>query len=131
LAQINLSYETPDGRRLSHPRVTAVLPPDLDPDAESGYFETPNTQRGVLLLNTALLMKSACADIYRSYDGYYGYYYGSRDDFDLAIARLSEFLPYFDSLADGLEDRLAPNSRSLSEERALLAQLLANLREIQ
>ena len=44
-----------------------------------------------------------------------------------AVDRLTEFLPYFDELAEGLEDQASSTSRKLSDERALLAQLLDNL----
>ncbi len=44
-----------------------------------------------------------------------------------AIDRLTGFLPYFDRLAEGLEDAVSESSRTLSQERALLVRLLTNL----
>ena len=63
-------------------------------------------------------MRNACED------ASWGYWSGA---YDRAVRRLTEFLPYFDALAEGLEDRVSDSSRSLSQERALLEQLLANI----
>jgi hypothetical protein len=51
------------------------------------------------------------------------------DDFEpsRAIDRLTEFLPYFDTLAAGLEDQVSETSRSLSQERDMVVKLLANI----
>ena len=40
---------------------------------------------------------------------------------------MTELATYFDNLAEGLEDRVSPTSRSLWDERALVEQLLANV----
>ena len=117
----------PDPRR----RSSAESKPDplsaggFDPDTTHNYFETDGTKRGVLLLNTALVLKNASADATISWgDGYWDYVPGN---FPLAAQRLSEFLDYFDPLAEGLEDRVSATSRSLSQERALVARLLDNV----
>jgi len=44
-----------------------------------------------------------------------------------AIARITEFLPVFDDLAEGLVDRPSVTSRRLSEERAFQESLLPNI----
>jgi len=123
LADVALSYTSPDGETVTIPKVTTTLPAGLDPEADESYFESDAVRRGVLLLNTALVMKNACQD------AYYGYWYWYYDwlDRDRAIQRLTEFLPYFDNLAVGLDDQASPTSRTLSAERALLSQLLYNI----
>jgi len=123
LARVDMTYETPAGETETISRITASLPADLDSAAEPPYFETPGTQRGVLLLNTALVLKSACEDAFSSYS----YHYYNPPNRDRAIARLTEFLPYFDGLAEGLVDKPSDTSRSLSQERTLLSQLLVNI----
>ena len=122
---ISMSYTTPDGENETHPAVTAVLPGGFDPDATTDYFENDSAKRAALLLNTALVLRNACDDAY-GYYGYYRYDYSSANR-EQAIERLTEFLPYFDALAEGLDDRASDTSRSLSAERALVAQLLANI----
>ena len=127
IAKLSLNYETPDGTRVAPPFLEPTLPAGLDPDARTSHFQDDVTKRGVLLLNTALAMKAACDDVYERFgDYYYSVNYG--EGYQRAISRLTEFLVYFDELAAGLEDRLSPTSRSLSEERALVAKLLSNLR---
>ncbi len=121
LADLSLSFTTPEGETVTQTPMEAMLPSDLDPDGVEGYYENDATRRGVLLLNTALVLKAACDDMVTDW-GYVSY-----RDSDLAIARLTEFLPYFDALAEGLEDRATDTSRSLSQERALVAQLLENI----
>lgn len=122
IASIDLTYQTPEGEPVED-SVTVTLPAGLDPLAAESYFETPGTRRAVLLLNTALVLKNACADTYARY-----YFYDYDDTSYLrAVARITEFLPVFDELAEGLEDRPGETSRSLSEERALLLNLLANI----
>ncbi|MHC4697558.1 MAG: vWA domain-containing protein [Planctomycetota bacterium] len=122
VAEIALAYTTPGGETETHPTIRATLPAELDPDAAESYFETEGSQRAVLLLNTALVLRNACADVFPT-DDYYPYY----EDWERAATRLTEFLPYFDTLAEGLEDSVSPTSRSLSDERALVEQLLNNL----
>lgn len=130
IAEIDMAYTSQEGQRLLYPQVNARLPAGLDEDATTDYFADDAAQRATLLVNTALVMQHACADIYRRcYDPFFGYYYycgyGGRST---AESRLTEFLPYFDALAEGLTDRPSSSSRSLSEERAVVAQLLENVR---
>ncbi len=123
-ATVKLAYTTVDGDRITEPTIIAALPPNLDPSGEVSFFQSQATKRGVLLLNTALTLRNACDDVYvGEYYRYYDYEGRSR-----AITRLEEFLDYFDALAAGMEDQVAPESRSLSQERALVAKLLDNLR---
>ena len=122
-ATIGLAYTTVDGARMTQPTIATALPAELDPDAMTSYFENDATKRGVLLLNTALTLRSVCEDVY--WGGYY-YYYDSEAQ-SRAITRLTEFLDYFDALAAGLEDQVSTGSRSLSQERALVEKLLSNL----
>lgn len=119
---VTLNYTTTTGDLVGLGPYTARLPAGLDADAEPSYFRTENVQRGVLLLNTALTLKAACADVYR-----FGFLSLDNASRQAAITRLAEFLEYFDVLAAGLPDRLTPDSRSLSQERALLVKLRANL----
>jgi hypothetical protein len=99
------------------------LPGGFDPEATINYFENDGTKRAVILLNTALVLQNACEDAHDCYDRYYWY----TVECQRAVTRLNEFLPYFDDLVEGLEDRVSETSRSLSEERALLTQLLNNI----
>lgn len=121
VAAIDLSFTTVEGDVQVHPPVTAVLPAGLDPNADERYFGGPGTRRAVLLLNTALVLQAAAEDAYSPY-GFYGGPNPAR-----AVERLTEFLPYFDALAEGLEDRVSDSSRRLTQERALVEQLLSNL----
>ncbi|MFQ5590584.1 MAG: VWA domain-containing protein [Phycisphaerae bacterium] len=122
VAEIALAYTTPEGETETPPIVRAVLPAGLDPDAAESYFETEGSQRAVLLLNTALVLRNACNDVYQ-----WGGFFIPAADRERAITRLTEFLPYFDALAAELEDRTSPTSRSLSDERALVEKLLDNI----
>lgn len=122
LATVDMTYETPDGAVEAIPQITATLPAGLNASGDPPYFETVGTQRGVLLLNTSLVLKRACEDVFPTW--YYRYDDSTRD---VAIQRLSEFLPYFDELATGLADQPTESSRSLSQERSLVSQLLANI----
>lgn len=122
IGNVTLTYTTTDGDRVGSDALIATLPAGVDPDAEPNYFETPGVERGVLLLNTVLTLKAACEDVYE-----FGFLSSDRASRTRAITRINEFLDYFDALAIGLEDRASPLSRSLSEERALLVQLRANL----
>jgi len=128
VGSIGLSYRTTEGESVET-AISVTLPSGLSSDASESYFQTPGTQRGVLLLNTALVLKNACEDVNTCYyfDDYYYCDLGSAADYDRAVARLTEFLPYFDRLAEGLEDRPSPTSRSLSQERALIDSLLENI----
>ncbi len=122
VGNVTLTYTTTDGDRVGSDALVATLPAGVEPDADPSYFETQGVQRGVLLLNTVLTLKAACEDVYP-----FGFLSSDRASRARAITRITEFLDYFDALAAGLEDRLLPISRSLSEERALLVQLRANL----
>ncbi len=128
LASIRLSYRTPEGMDVSSD-LRAELPAGLDPRATTSYFETDGAKRAVLLANTALVLRRSAEDMYFYFDGYYYYdYYGTDSTRrQRAIARLSGFLPYFDTLAEGLADQPDPDSRTLSSERALVQRLLINL----
>jgi hypothetical protein len=119
---VALAYTTPEGVTETPPTVRATLPAGLDEDAAQSYFETAGSQRAVLLLNTALVLRNACEDMYSS-----EWYWPSYEDRQRAVARLTEFLPYFDALSEGLEDGTSASSRTLSEERALVERLLANI----
>ncbi|UCE58522.1 MAG: VWA domain-containing protein [Phycisphaerales bacterium] len=123
LADIALSYTSPSGETEAHPMITVALPAGLDPDAEEVYFESDSTKRGALLLDTALVLRSTCEDAYYPYS--YWYYPPSAPR--RAIDRLTDFLPYFDAMSEGLEDQVSATSRTLSQERALLATLLENI----
>jgi len=127
LATLELSYQPIKGNAVETV-LDITLPAGLDPDAAERYFQTDGTRRGVLLLNTSLVLKNACEDAYGGYDDYTYYYrWPSDEDYGRAIARLTEFLPYFDALAEGLEDQPSPTSRSLSQERALIEALIENI----
>jgi Ca-activated chloride channel family protein len=128
IAEIVLTYTTAEGTQQTAPPVTALMPGGFDAEATVNYFENDGTKRAVLLLNTALVLRNACDDAYEDSD-YYGYYWYDFDPTGMAqaIDRLTEFLPYFDALAAGLENSVSEASRTLSQERSLLAQLLANL----
>jgi hypothetical protein len=119
---ITLTYTTPDGTQAGSAPVPVSLPAGLRPDGDPSFFENENIKRGVILLNTALTLKAACADVYQ-----FGFISLDRESRTVAITRLTEFFDYFDALAAGLSDRLSPLSRSLSQERALLVQLRTNL----
>jgi Ca-activated chloride channel family protein len=127
VADIDLTYTTPDGETFED-SLLARLPADLDPEAVTSYFESDAARRAVLLLNTALVLRNACQDMAGDPSYYWRYY--TSEDRQRAIDRLTEFLPYFDALADGLEDRLSTTSRGLSDERALLEQLLENIEKL-
>ncbi len=120
LADVTLSYVTPGGTTETQPIFSAVLPAGLDPSAEPDYFASPAAQRAVLLLNTAIVLQRTGEDAG-------GDFWRYNFDRPRAIDRLTDFLPYFDAMAAGLEDRTATTSRALSEERTLLSQLLDNL----
>jgi len=122
-AEVNLSYKTADGEAVTLPTIRAALPAGLSSRAEPEFFHDAASRRGVLLLNTALVLKHTCEDYY----GQYGYAYYDPTALNRAITRLTEFLTYFDATAAGLEDRLSESSRSLSQERALIARLRSNI----
>lgn len=126
LATIEMTYRPADGPT-TETATAAVLPAGLDPTFVEDYFETPGTRRAVLLLNTALTLRNACNDVF--YLGSWGYHYTSAEDFERGVERLEDFLTYFDSMAEGLEDQASEQSRSLSQERALVEQLRANLQD--
>lgn len=126
VASIQLKYEDRDGERADQ-ALGLLLPAGLDPAAESSYFQTEGSRRAVLLLNTALVLRKACND---AQPGPYHWSRPSDEDLDRAAARLGEFLPYFDELAEGLTDRESENSRSLTQERAVVARLLDNVESL-
>jgi Ca-activated chloride channel family protein len=133
VATLTLDYRTSTGDSQSD-SMQITLPVGQDPDAAEPYFETEATQRAVLLLNTALALKNASRDAFEGYDrdeatGRTIYQFPELDDVNRALARLTEFLPYFDDLAAGLPDQSAPTSRSLSQERAVVESLLNNIRD--
>jgi len=113
IAEITLSYTTGDGAQETVPPVTALMPGGFDAEATVNYFENDSTKRAVLLLNTALVLRNACDDTYPDGD-YYEYYWYDFDTTGMAqaINRLTEFLPYFDALAAGLENSASEASRT-------------------
>lgn len=121
VATINLSYETPEGEPVAMAELAPVLPPEGD--SEDFYFESAAVRRGVLLMNTAKVLHDACADIY--VDEYYWYY--DQNALERAVARLTDFLDYFDQVAEGLEDCLTEDSRCLSQEKELVEKLRDNI----
>jgi Ca-activated chloride channel family protein len=125
IATISLSYTTREGGPATHPAVTGILPVGVGADVTDSYFESNGAQRAVLLLNTVLVLRNACGDVQY---GWLDHDYHSAEP-DGAIDRLTEFLPYFDTLATGLEDGASDASRTLSQERALVEKLLANIRQ--
>jgi len=126
VASIRLTYELQDGEQADQ-ALALLMPAGLDPAAEPPYFETEGSRRAVLLLNTVLVLRQAAAD---AHAGPYSWSRPSDEDLDRAAARLSEFLPYFDELAEGLAERESENSRSLSQERTLVERLLANVESL-
>ena len=63
---------------MTTPTLTVVLPAGLDQNASESYFETESTRRGVLLLNTALVLHNACEDAYGDWEDY-SWWYGPAD----------------------------------------------------
>lgn len=130
LGTLSLTYRTPEGDSVTHNDVIALLPPGQDMDATESYFQSDSAKRATLLLNTALVLKRASEDTTyecECSDGFFGDCECNDYDPDRAIARLTEFLPYFDAMATGLEDQVSDASRSLSQERELVVKLLANI----
>lgn len=122
IAQLDLSYTDRNGETVEIDPIEAVLPAGLDPRATEPYFENDSVKRAVLLLNTANVLIESLEDAYPAFG-----FFGSADDEQRAIDRLSAFLTYFDNLAEGLSDRESEESRRLSEERELLEQLIFNI----
>lgn len=122
IGTVSLNYTSTDNDLVGLGPFAAQLPANLPLDADPGYFQTQSVQRGVLLLNTALTLKAACQDVYR-----FGFLSLDHASQNTAVARITDFLAYFDLLASDLADRLTPDSRSLSQERALLVKLRSNL----
>ena len=77
-------------------------------------------------MDTALVLRNACEDASSYWVHRYTDYHNA--DYAQAEQRLTEFLDYFDPLAENMEDRVSEASRSLSQERALLVKLLDNVR---
>lgn len=125
VATVRLSFQDSNGATVTSTE-TLSLPAGLDPDAAESYFPNEGAQRAVLLLNTALVLQRSLEDAYPR-SGYYHYDYPDTQDLLRAADRIRDYLPYFDALAEGLPDRSAETSRSLSQERALLDKLLANI----
>lgn len=128
LANVSLRYTDRHGQTITAPDVVPALPGSLN--ATEAYYSTSAAKRGILLLNTALTLRNACADLDDAcvYD-WYGYYYCSPGptEIDRAVARIEDFLVYFDELAADLDDQASPTSRRLSDERALLVRLRDNI----
>lgn len=122
VGDVQLSYATPEGEMRTYPTISAALPANVDPAASTPYFESESARRAVLLLNTALVLRRAVEDVWEC-----SYCFCGRFGMSRAAQRLEEFLPYFDSLAEGLEDRVSDTSRSISQERDLLEKLLQNI----
>ncbi len=120
VADITVEYTLPDGTPVLD-ALTVDLPP-LEPDENGDWFQDDHARRANLLLNTALTLRAAAEDMTRLSE--WGYTYSDRE---AAIDRLTRFLDHFDAMAIGLEDRIEESSRSLSEERALIEQLLDNV----
>lgn len=118
-----LNYTTAFGVSQTSGVTPASLPAGQNPAADPSYFQNDEVRRGVLVLNTALTIRRACEDLYRT--GALTFDSASRN---AAISRIGEFLDYFDELSAGLPDQLTPDSRSLSQERALMVKLRSNLR---
>lgn len=132
VATVSLSYESLLGTVETAPTVRASLPERLDPQAGAAYYQDDSTKRAALLLDTALALHHAADDAFPQcsyYNDYYGdyYYCAGGNDPRRAQSRLVEFLPYFDGLSTELEDSTSPTSRTLSQERALVLQLLNNV----
>lgn len=123
VAGATMSYRTADGQEDTD-TFSVRLPGNLDPAGETPYFANDAVRRGVLLMNTALVLQRASNDAYDWYR--YASYYGG-DGAWRALDRLERFLTYFDQTAEGLEDRLSESSRALSEEREVVARLRANI----
>ncbi len=121
LGVVTAGYTTKDGDLVGRGPYDAGVPAGLTADADPGWFQTQSVRRGVLLLNTALLMKAVCADVYTAYL--------NQDSAGrtAAITRITDFLDTFDALAADLPDRLLPSSRGLSQERELLVKLRSNI----
>ena len=126
VAEITLSYTTVEGERVLQPAVSAVLPRGFTGENTVNYFEHDGVKRAVLLLNTALALRGACEDAASSYGDEYWDYHPA--NYVRAEERLTELLDYFDALAANLPDQVSESSRSLSQERALIQQLLTNVR---
>jgi Ca-activated chloride channel family protein len=125
VATVGLAYKTREGATGSQPTIDAVLPAGFYTDqGPASYFGSFGAKRAVLLLNTALVMRNACDD----FDHRYRYYDGAGSGLTRGIQRLTEFLPYFDQLSEGLDDAVSEDSRTLSQERALVEELLSNIK---
>jgi len=126
IATINLSYETQSHEQITLAPLAPVLPAEGESQNDTAFFEADAVRRGVLLMNTAKVLHDACADVY--VEEYYWYY--DVDAMNRAVVRLTDFLDYFDEMANGLEDCLTADSRCLSEERALLEKLRENIEDL-
>ncbi|MGB0715880.1 MAG: vWA domain-containing protein [Phycisphaerae bacterium] len=122
IANVDLSYTDRNGDTVEIEQLQATLPAGLDAAASESYFENDSVQRAVLLLNTAHVLIDSLEDAFPTFG-----FFVDTDDEQRAIDRLSAFLTYFDNLAEGLNDRESENSRTLSEERDLLEQLIFNI----
>jgi Ca-activated chloride channel family protein len=128
VANIDLSYETPEGEAVSITALTPRLPPE-GIAGDGAYFESDAVRRGVLLMNTVKVLHDACDDVY-VYDDEYYYWYYDYGAMDRAVSRLTDFLGYFDETSAGLDDCLTANTRCLSDERALVEKLRENIAQL-
>ena len=120
VAQIDLTYKASDGTTKTQAAIKATLPADSSPDGDTPYFQTRYAKRALLLLDTALVLKNACEDAHATY-------WWQDTERARAADRIEDFLPYFDELAENLDDSESESSRTLSQERALLVTLLDNI----
>lgn len=125
---VSVSYTNSSGAQVEN-SLRLRLPASLARSGSPPFFTNAAVHRSVLLINTALTLRHACEDAYGMTASNQSFLFGRLDPQgrQQAAARLTDFLPYFDALAAGLEDQPSPDSPSLSEERALVAKLLQNV----
>jgi hypothetical protein len=113
IGQASMQYTLRDGtfRQVGQ---ELALPAGLSPKAETPWFSEPTARRAALLLDTALVLKNASE--------------AGRDGRYVDGARfIRGFLEQFDQATLGMNDRLDPTDRALSDERRVLEQLLDTL----
>jgi Ca-activated chloride channel family protein len=114
-----LRYKLPDGTQLRQ-ETALVVPAGTAPSGEPPYFSDSSARRAALLLDTVLTIKRAIS-MARTQP----YVYGQRP---LANLLLRDFLEYFDEAALGLSNKTDTDSRSLSDERAIIERLIGIIR---